>query len=130
MSISIIINKLSAYVNLPVFPIDTTGKLPYSWREVEREAEMAVALRAERVEIRMTPEQKENIERAASLRGTSVTDFILNEVQPAATATIEEFELLELRNEDRRVFVEALLNPPQPNEAMKAAVARHKQMGL
>jgi len=91
---------------------------------------MAVALRAERVEIRMTPAQKENLERAASLRGTSVTDFILNEVQPAATATIQEFELLELRDEDRRVFVETLLNPPEPNEAMKAAIVRHKQMGL
>jgi uncharacterized protein (DUF1778 family) len=91
---------------------------------------MAAALRAERVEIRMTPAQKENIERAASLRGTSVTDFILNEVQPAATATIREFELLELRNEDRRVFVEALLNPPEPNQALKTAAARHKEMGL
>jgi uncharacterized protein (DUF1778 family) len=91
---------------------------------------MAVALRAERVEIRMTPAQKENIERAASLRGTSVTDFILNEVQPAAMATIREFELLELQNENRRVFVEALLNPPEPNEALKAAAARHKEMGL
>jgi uncharacterized protein (DUF1778 family) len=91
---------------------------------------MATALRAERVEIRMTPAQKENIERAASLRGTSVTDFILNEVQPAAAATIEEFELLQLRNEERRVFVEALLHPPEPNEALKTAVARHKQMGL
>lgn len=91
---------------------------------------MAVALRVERVEIRMTRAQKKNIERAASLRGTSVTDFILNQVQPAATAAIREFESLELRNEDRRVFVEALLNPPEPNEALKAAVARHKQMGL
>lgn len=91
---------------------------------------MATALRAERVEIRMTPAQKQNIERAASLRGTSVTDFILNEVQPAATATIREFESMELRDEDRKVFVEALLNPPKPNEALKAAFDRHKQMGL
>lgn len=91
---------------------------------------MVVALRAVRFEIRMTRAQKENIERAASLRGTSVTDFILNEVQPAATATIKGFELLELRNEDRRVFVETLLNPPEPNDAMKAAIARHRKIGL
>jgi len=45
-------------------------------------------------------------------------------------ATIREFELLELQNENRRVFVEALLNPPEPNEALKAAAARHKEMGL
>ncbi len=91
---------------------------------------MPTALRGERVEIRMTPAQKRNIERAARLRGTSVTDFILNAVQPAATETIREFETLELRNEDRRVFVEALLNPPEPNEALKAAVVRHRKMGL
>jgi uncharacterized protein (DUF1778 family) len=91
---------------------------------------MPTALRGERVEIRMTRAQKRNIERAASLRGTSVTDFILNAVQPAATETIREFETLELRNEDRRVFVEALLNPPEPNEALKAAVARHRKMVL
>jgi uncharacterized protein (DUF1778 family) len=91
---------------------------------------MATAQRGERVEIRMTRAQKRTIERAASLRGTSVTDFILNAVQPAATEAIHEFEMLELRNEDRRVFVEALLHPPEPNEALKAAVARHKQMGL
>jgi uncharacterized protein (DUF1778 family) len=91
---------------------------------------MATILRGERVEIRMTRVQKRNIERAATLRGTSVTDFILSAVQPAATETIREFEMLELRNEDRRVFVEALLNPPEPNEALKAAAARHKQMGL
>lgn len=91
---------------------------------------MATARRAERLEIRMTVAQKRNIERAATLRGTSVTDFILSEVQPAATATIREFESLELRDEDRRVFVEALLNPPKPNEALKAAVARHTEMGL
>ena len=91
---------------------------------------MATAQRGERVEIRMTKTQKRHIERAASLRGTSVTDFILDEVQPAATATIQEFESLELRNEDRRVFVEALLHPPEPGKALKVAARRHKQMGL
>jgi len=91
---------------------------------------MATAQRAERVEIRMTRAQKRNLERAARLRGTSVTDFILSAVQPAAAEAIREFEVMELREEDRRVFVEALLNPPELNEALRAAAARHKQMGL
>jgi uncharacterized protein (DUF1778 family) len=91
---------------------------------------MATALRGERVEIRMTRMQKREIERAAKLRGTSLTDFILNAVQPAATEAIREFEVLQLRNEDREVFVAALLNPPEPNGALKAAAARHKRMGL
>lgn len=91
---------------------------------------MAMALRAERLDVRVTPVQKHNIERAAHLRGTSVTDFVVNEVQAAAIATIKEFEALELRDDDRRVFVEALLHPPKPNAALRQAIARHKELGL
>lgn len=88
------------------------------------------AQRIERVEIRATSEQKRLLERAAEIRGTTLTGFILNEAQEAAAATIQEFELLELRNEDRRLFVETLLNPSKPNDALRAAAARHKELGL
>jgi uncharacterized protein (DUF1778 family) len=91
---------------------------------------MAQALRRERVELRLTREQKRSIERAATLRGTTLTDFILNEIQPAATAVIKNAESVELRNRDREVFFRALQNPPAPNKALKAAVARHKRLGL
>ena len=91
---------------------------------------MALAQRAERLEVRTTSDQKRLIERAAKLRGTSVTDFVVSNVQAAAAETIREFESLSLRDEAREIFVKALLNPPEPNAALKAAVARHKQMGL
>jgi len=91
---------------------------------------MALAQRAERLEVRTTSEQKRLIERAAELRGTSVTDFVVSHIQAAAAETIKEFESLFLRDEAREIFVKALLNAPEPNEALKAAVARHKQMGL
>ena len=91
---------------------------------------MALVQRAERLEVRTTSAQKRLIERAAELRGTSVTDFVVSNIQAAAAETIKEFESLFLRDEAREVFVEALLNPPEPNEALKAAAARHKQMGM
>ena len=91
---------------------------------------MAPAQRSERLEIRTTSDQKRLIERAAQLRGTSVTDFVVSNIQAAAAETIREFESLSLRDKARKIFVKALLNPPEPNEALKAAVARHKQMGL
>jgi uncharacterized protein (DUF1778 family) len=91
---------------------------------------MALAQRAERLEIRTTSAQKRLIERAAELRGTSVTDFVVTNIQAAAAETIREFESLFLRDEAREAFVKALLNPPKPNEALKAAASRHKQMGL
>jgi uncharacterized protein (DUF1778 family) len=91
---------------------------------------MALAQRTERLEVRTTSDQKRLIERAAELRGTSVTDFVVSTIQAAAAETIREFESLSLRDEAREIFVRALLNPPEPNGALKAAVARHKQMGL
>jgi len=91
---------------------------------------MALAQRSERLEVRTTSDQKRLIERAAELRGTSVTDFVVSNIQAAAAETIREFESLSLRDEARKIFVNALLNPAEPNEALKAAVARHKQMGL
>lgn len=93
-------------------------------------ARAARSLRPERLEVRTTPDQKRLIERAAELRGTSVTDFVVSHIQEAATATIREFESLYLREEARELFVQTLLNPPEPNAALKAAAARHKQMGL
>ena len=91
---------------------------------------MASVQRAERLEVRITSAQKRLIERAAELRGTSVTDFVVSNIQVAAAETVKEFESLFLRDEAREIFVKALLNPPEPNEALKAATARHKQMGL
>ena len=91
---------------------------------------MASVQRAERLEVRTTSAQKRLIERAAELRGTSVTDFVVSNIQAAAAATIRESQSLFLRDEAREVFVKALLNPPEPNEALKAAAARHKQMEL
>lgn len=89
-----------------------------------------VTQRIERIEIRTTPEQKKLFERAAEIRGTTLTGFILNQAQEAAMATVQEFEVLELRNEDRRLFLDTLLNPPKPNGALRAAAARHKELGL
>ena len=81
----------------------------------------------ERLEARVTREQKRIIERAAELRGTSVTEFVVLSAQQAATKTIKDFETLRLRGEAREVFVNALLNPPAPNAAAKAAARRYKQ---
>ncbi|PYU28576.1 MAG: DUF1778 domain-containing protein [Acidobacteria bacterium] len=81
----------------------------------------------ERLEARVTREQKRIIERAAELRGTSVTEFVVVSAQQAATKTIKDFETLSLRGEARKVFVNALLNPPAPHAAAKAAARRYKQ---
>jgi uncharacterized protein (DUF1778 family) len=85
----------------------------------------------ERLEARITPAQKRLIERAAALRGTSVTEFVVASTQEAATNTIKDFDILHLRDQAREVFINAVLNPPAPNDAARAAAERYrKNMGF
>jgi uncharacterized protein (DUF1778 family) len=85
----------------------------------------------ERLEARISPAQKRILERAANLRGTSLTDFLLISAQEAAMKTIKEFEILSLCDEARDVFINALMNPPAPNAALRAAANRYKKhMGI
>jgi uncharacterized protein (DUF1778 family) len=86
----------------------------------------AIRQRSERVEARVTPEQKRLFERAAALEGRSLTDFLLSSAQAAAAETISRHELLKLTAQDHEVFVAALLNPPVPNNVLRAAAGRYK----
>lgn len=87
---------------------------------------MAPARKIERIEARVQPAQKDRIEYAASLKGTSVSDFVIQSADAAAVTTIREHETWTLTNKDRDLFVNALLNPPEPNKRMRAAAARYK----
>lgn len=82
--------------------------------------------RAERLEARITADQKALIEHAAALEGRSITDFVLTSVQEAAKRAIAEHEVVKLSVRDSKAFVEALLNPREPSAEMRARVERYK----
>ena len=84
------------------------------------------AVQRARLEARVSAEQKALFERAAALQGVSLTDFLVQSAQAAAEATIRSRETLALTARDTAVLVEALLNPPPPNEALRRALARHQ----
>jgi uncharacterized protein (DUF1778 family) len=88
---------------------------------------MPQALRTERTEARLLPEQKQRIEQAARLKGLSLSDFIVQHADEAAIRTIQFHTSWKLENRDRDLFVDALLNPPEPSARMKAAVKRYKK---
>jgi uncharacterized protein (DUF1778 family) len=83
--------------------------------------------RAERLEARVTAEQKSLIERAAALQGRTVTDFVLTSVQDAARRAIEEHRQLALSVRDSEVFVDALLNPKPVNGRLRDTVRRYRE---
>ena len=85
------------------------------------------SLKVDRLEARLTREQKQLINRAAALRGSSVTEFIVASAQQAAAETIKDFEMLTLHDEARDVFVNAVLHPRAPNAAARKAGRRYME---
>lgn len=83
--------------------------------------------RAERLEARVTSEQKSLIERAAALQGRTVTDFVLTSVQDAARRAIEEHNQLALSVRDSEAFVDALLNPKPVNDRLRDTVRHYRE---
>jgi uncharacterized protein (DUF1778 family) len=84
-------------------------------------------VRAERLETRVTAEQKALIERAANLQGRTVTDFVLTSVQDAARRAIEAHQRLDLSVRDSEAFVEAMLNPEPVNARLRDTVRRYRE---
>jgi uncharacterized protein (DUF1778 family) len=80
-----------------------------------------------RLEARISQETKALVQRAADLEGRTLTDFVISSVQAAACKVIEQHQTLKLNLEDSEAFVDAILNPIEPNEAMKALALRYKQ---
>lgn len=85
------------------------------------------ARKGELLEVRLSPAQRHLIERAAALCETSATEFIVASAQEAATTAIKDFDVLHLRDQACAVFVNAVLNPPTPNEAASAGAERYKK---
>ncbi len=83
--------------------------------------------RAERLETRVTAEQKSLIERAAALQGRTLTDFVLTSVQDAARRAIEDHQQLALSVRDSEAFVDALLNPKPVNDRLRDTVRRYRE---
>jgi uncharacterized protein (DUF1778 family) len=81
----------------------------------------------ERLEARVTREQKQLIEHAAGLEGRTITDFLVASAQSAAKQVIHEHEVLTLNAKEREVFVQALLNPARPTEKARQAARRYKE---
>lgn len=84
-------------------------------------------VRGERLETRVTAEQKKLIERAAALQGRTVTDFVLTSVQDAARRAIEEHSQLALSVRDSEALVDALLNPKPVNDRLRETVRRYRE---
>jgi uncharacterized protein (DUF1778 family) len=83
--------------------------------------------KGERLETRISPDQKTLFQRAADLAGRSLTDFVVSSVQEAAEREVRAHQVLELTARETEAFFEAIQNPPPPGERLRAAARQHQQ---
>jgi uncharacterized protein (DUF1778 family) len=76
-----------------------------------------------RMQLRVRPEQKATLMRAAALRNTNLTDFIVQLALREAKTVIEEAERIRLSERDSLLVLDLLENPPAPNAKLRAAIA-------
>jgi uncharacterized protein (DUF1778 family) len=71
-----------------------------------------------RVELRLRPEDKATLTRAAALRRLDLTGYILGSVLPKALAEVAQAERLALSERDSLRVLALLENPPAPAERL------------
>ena len=84
-------------------------------------------MKQERLQARLSTERKARLQRAAELEGKTLSDFVIDSADRHASEVIREHQIIQLSERDSRVFVEALLNPPEPSDRMRALVARYQR---
>ncbi len=81
----------------------------------------------ERLNFRLNPGIKRVIERAAIIKGVSVTDFAISTLEREARDIVQNDEVLVLSDRDRDAFLAALDHPPTANDKLRRAARRYKQ---
>ena len=81
-----------------------------------------------RLDARLSKVQKEFFEYAASIGGyTSLSAFIIQSAQEKASRIVEEYNQFLNTENDKNIFFDALMNPPEANSALKEAAKEYKK---
>ena len=77
----------------------------------------------QRMNLRVTQPAKSRLVRAAALRHTDLTDFVIQTALREADAVIAASEVVKLSERDSLRVLDLLENPPAPNDRLRAAIA-------
>ena len=82
--------------------------------------------KAERMDMRLSGQQKRLIEQGAALTGLSVSDFVIQSAARAAEQLVQSKQVITLTLEGQQALVAALESPPAPNAALRRAFGQYK----
>ena len=78
---------------------------------------------SKRMNLRISPEAKARLVRAAALRNTDLTNFVTQTALREADAVIEADGLVRLSDRDHAQVMALLDAPPRPNARLRRAIA-------
>lgn len=71
-----------------------------------------------RINLRVSPSAKALIERAATIMGSTVSGFMLQNIYETAARVVAQHDSITLSDRDRDAFLDALANPAEPTQAL------------
>lgn len=86
------------------------------------------AQRQDRISIRLSPQSKRKLERAAAYTDKTLTDFVVDVALQQADSIVREHEVISLSPEEWERFQDLLLNPPAPNDRLQRALEEHDRI--
>ncbi|MCP5476132.1 MAG: DUF1778 domain-containing protein [Rhodanobacteraceae bacterium] len=84
----------------------------------------------DRLDIRLHPDDKRMLARAAQLEGVTLSQFVLAPVLERARNVIADAEQLAVTSKAYRDVLDALANPPQPTAALILAMRDYEAAGI
>lgn len=85
------------------------------------------AQRQERISIRLSPQSKQKLERAAAYADKTLTDFVVDVALQKADSVVRKHETITLSPDEWARFQDLLLNPPATNARLKKAMRDHER---
>jgi uncharacterized protein (DUF1778 family) len=82
------------------------------------------AIRRDTLNLRIKPEERGLIDRAAALAGKTRTDFVLDAARRAAVETLTDRTLFNVDAKAFAKFAAALDAPPRPNDKLKRTMQK------
>ena len=86
------------------------------------------ALKKQRIELRLNEDDKHMIEEAAAMTNQSISQFMVSTASERAAEVIDQHRRLLLNEESWNLVMDAIINPPAPNDRLKRAANRLREL--
>jgi len=85
-------------------------------------------MKQERLDVRTSSSEKKKFEAAATLLGMNLSSFLRMSALEKSTEILKQQETIFLSDIARDAFLDALQNPPKPNNELKKAFKEYKKL--